>query len=182
MAKKVNIKELARRYTTAVFDLAKSQNKLDRVEKDLEALKSMLTSEPRLQKVISARTLNGEAQVEFVKEMGKGFDPLTINFLLIVARNSRLQYLGDIIDAFQHQISEEKGELKAEIITAQKLEDKQVAGIVKDLSAKTGKKVIVDQIVKPEIIGGLIVKIGPKMYDYSVKSRLFKLKTKLLSA
>lgn len=182
MAKKVNIKELSRRYTTAVFDLAKSQNKLEAVAKDLERLKEILKNQPRLQKIMSAKTLGGADQVSLVKELGNGFDALTVNFLLIVARNGRLKYLANIVEAFIERIAGENGELKAQITTAAKLDEKQLAAITKDLSAKSGKKIVIEEIIRPEIIGGLIVKIGPKMFDYSVKSRLTRLKNKLKEA
>ena len=147
--------------------------------KDLQGLKTALKSEPALKKSLNAKTLGPKQQVALVRELGKNFDALTTNFLLVVAHNGRLQYLEEIISAFQDQIAEENGELKAEITSAQKLDDKQVASIAKDLSAKSGKKIVLEQIIRPEIIGGLIVKIGPKMFDYSVKSRLTRLKNKL---
>lgn len=182
MAKKVNINELARRYTTAVFELAKSQNKLQQVGRDLESLQTVLKSAPQFIKLISAKTYSPSEQVAALKEFGSKFDPLTVNFLMVVAQNGRLAYLPEIVDAFRNRIAEENGELKAEITTAQKLGEKLLNEIAKDLSVKTGKTVKVTENVRPEIIGGLIVKIGAKMFDYSVKSRLTRLKNKLKEA
>lgn len=184
MAKKVNIKELARRYTTAVFELAKSENALDKVSKDLEALEALLGDNPELEQLIASPVLSEAEQVETISQLAKAqkFNSLTLNFLSIVARNGRLQYLRQIVTAFRDKIAEENGEIKAEITTAQELSAAQISAIAKDLGAKTGKTVVVIQNVRPEIIGGLIVKIGPKMFDYSIKSRLTKLKNKLKEA
>lgn len=182
MAKKVNIKELARRYTTAVFDLAKSEGKLERITSDLQAVAQLLQAEPRLKKLLGAKNINVNEQMSLIKAAAKGFDPLTLNFLMVVTRNGRLHNLSDIIEAFEDQVAESKGEIKAQITTAQELSDKQLKDIAKDLSSKTGKTVKITQNVRPEIIGGLIIKIGAKMFDYSVKSRLTRLKNKLKEA
>ncbi len=182
MAKKVNINELARRYTTAVFELAKSTNKLAQVGKDLEALQGLLAEQGSLAKMLGAKNLSHADQIAVIKDLGKKFDSLTLNFLMLIAQNGRLEYLSEITSAFQDRIAEENGELKAEITSAQKLAVEQLAAIAKDLSAKTGKTVKITENVKPEIIGGLIVKIGARMFDYSIKSRLTRLKNKLKEA
>jgi len=182
MAKKVNIKELARRYTTAVFELAKATNKLQQVGQDLEGLQNLIKGAPQFIKILSAKTSTASEQIAALKEFGSKFSPLTVNFLMVVAQNGRLAYLSEIIEAFQDRIAEENGEIKAEITSAQKLDEKQLAAIAKDLSAKTGKTVKITENVKEDIIGGLIIKIGAKMFDYSVKSRLTRLKNKLKEA
>ncbi len=181
MAKKVNIKELARRYTTAVFDLAKSTNSLNAIAKDLEKLEDLIKSEASIQKFLTSPVVSETEQTSVVREIGKsqGFNSLTVNFLLIIVRNGRLQYLREIAKAFRERIAEENGEIRVEVISAQKLSPTQVKQVAEDLSVKTGKKVMLDESVKPEIIGGLIIKIGSKMFDFSIKSRLNKLKNQL---
>ena len=181
MAKKVNINELARRYTTAVFDLAKSEGSLDKVAKDLDTIETLAKTDDYFKRFLNSPVLAEAAQIAMMQEFSKSqkLNKLTLNFLLIVVKNGRLQYLTQIIKSFRERIAAELGEIKAEITTAQKLTDKQLAAIAKDLSNKTGGKIKITETVKPEIIGGLIVKIGAKMFDYSVKSRLTKLKNKL---
>ena len=99
MAKKVNIKELARRYTTAIFELAKSTNKLNQVGKDMEALQELLKSESGLGKMLGAKTLFHAEQLAVIKDLGKKFDSLTVNFLMLIAQNGRLEYLSEITGA-----------------------------------------------------------------------------------
>jgi F-type H+-transporting ATPase subunit delta len=184
MAKKANIQELARRYTTAVFELAKSSGALDSVAGDLDKVVQTLAVDEKLRKKLNSPLLTAEKQVELVREVAKALKlgSVTTNFLLIVARNRRVKYLDEIINAFQTKIAEEKGELKAIVTSAEKLSDEQVKQLESELSKKTGKAVQIQEHVEPDIIGGLIVKIGSKMVDYSVRSRLNKLKNQMKAA
>jgi F-type H+-transporting ATPase subunit delta len=184
MAKKTNINELARRYTTAAFELAVADKALDKVSADLENLKSGLLGDEKTARFLNSPLLTAEKQVEFIKGAVKELklNSITQNFLLVVARNRRLGNLAKIIEAFQEKIAEEKGEVSAKIISATELDNAQVKKISDDLGKKTGKQVIVKVEVDPSIIGGLIVKIGSAMYDYSVKTKLNRLAEQLKKA
>ena len=183
MAKKENIREIARRYTTAVLELAKSGNSLDEVRQELQEVLAAV-SEAETAKSLRSPLLSATRQLEIVRELGKKVkaSSITTNFLLIIAKNRRLGSLPQIIEYFLERIAEEKGEIKAEVRTAQKLEAAQIAEIETALGKKTGKKVIVAEKVEPALIGGLAVKIGSKLYDYSIKSRLSKIKNQMKSA
>ncbi|PIR34373.1 MAG: F0F1 ATP synthase subunit delta [Alphaproteobacteria bacterium CG11_big_fil_rev_8_21_14_0_20_44_7] len=184
MAKKLNTKELSRRYVTAIFELAKSSGALSKVAKDLDEVQSLLSTSEVLKAMINSPIVSAEQQmiaVEQISEKGK-FDALTRNFLTVVAKNRRLKYLAEIITAFKKKISEDNNEIQAEVISAVQLSDAMVNKIKKELSAETGKKVELETQIDAEIVGGLIIKIGSKMYDYSVKSRLNKLRNDLRQA
>lgn len=184
MAKKTNINELARRYTTAAFELANSNKALDKVSADLQILSAQLEGEAKTQKFLNSPLLTAERQVEFAKGFAKELKlhDITTNLLLVVGRNRRLGNLKQIIAAFQERIAEEKGEVSATIISATELDDAQVKQITADLGKKTGKQVVATVQVDPALIGGLIVKIGSAMYDYSVKTKLLRLSENLKKA
>ncbi len=184
MAKKVNIQELSRRYTTAIFELAKSQNALDSVAAELDGVTALLAENQELQKMLNSPLLSAAEQVTTVSELARSnkLSPLATNFLLVVANNRRMANLNDIIRAFRERIAEEKNEVTAEVTTAEKLSDGQLKELSAELGKKTGKTVVIEEKIDDTVIGGLVVKIGSKMFDYSVRARLNKLRNQLKSA
>lgn len=184
MAGKLNIKELSRRYTTAVFELAKSEKKLSKLEKDLAEIEAIVRDSKELQRLINSPLISTNEQIAVLKEICKkaGFDSLTMNFLLVVARNRRLEFLPQIVASFRSRIQEEAGQVKAEVISAEKLGAAEIKKIEKEISAKTKKDIQLIEKIDPEIIGGLIIKLGSKMYDYSVRSRLSRMAKDMRSA
>ena len=184
MAKKTNIQELARRYTTAVFELAKSQNKLDKLSEELGQVNAAIKADESIRKMFGSPVLTSQKQVEIVRGLASklGLDPLTTNFLLVVAKNRRVKNLSEINDAFRAQINEELGFVNAQVISAEKLDESELKDLEAGIAKKTGKKVKIEESVDASIMGGLIVRIGSKMIDYSVKSRLNSLRNKLKSA
>ena len=184
MAKKTNINELARRYTTAAFALADSKNQLDAVAADLSKLNNGLLADAKVLKFLNSPLLTAQKQVDFIKGAAKELNvsPITQNLLLVVARNRRLGNLKQIIASFEAKIAEKKNQVTAKVTSATKLDDAQIQQIAGDLSKKTGKQVIVNAVVDESLIGGLIVKIGSAMYDYSVKTKLNRLAQQMKKA
>lgn len=184
MAKKTNVNELARRYTTAAFQLAVSEKALDKVSADLKNLENQFLADEKVVKFLNSPLLTPAKQVEFIKGVAKelGVSSITQNLLLVVAKNGRLGNLKAVVSAFKEKIAEEKGEVTAKIISASELDDAQIKQISADLGKKTGKQVVVQAEVDPSIIGGLIVKIGSSMYDYSIKTKLNRLAEQLKKA
>ena len=184
MAKKTNINELARRYTTAAFQLAVSEKALDKVSADLTNLEAQLLGDAKTAKFLNSPLLTPAKQVEFIKGVTKELkvNSITQNLLLVVAKNGRLGSLKAIISAFQEKVAAERNEVTAKIISATELSEAEVKQISADFGKKTGKQVVVQAEVDPSIIGGLIVKIGSAMYDYSVKTKLNRLAEQLKKA
>jgi len=184
MAKKINVNELARRYTTAAFALASASKKLDVVASDLAGIQSQLSADEGAIKLLSSPLLTAEKQVAFAREFGKkiGANDITLNFLLIVARNRRLKYLPQIIAEFQNKIAAEKNEATAVVTSSQKLDDAELKQIADNLSKKTGKKINIKEVVNSAIIGGLIVQIGSVMFDNSIRTKLNRLAANLKKA
>lgn len=165
---------LSGRYATALFQLARESRAIDSVGKSLETLKgalgqsadfATLTTNPRLSRAAAAK---GVAAVSKALKI----DTLTANFLGVLAQNRRLGQLGAVIAAYNMLASGHRGETTAEVTSAHPLDSSQVDALKKQLRAKIGRDVAVDLKVDPQILGGLIVKIGSQMIDSSIKTRL----------
>jgi F-type H+-transporting ATPase subunit delta len=181
MAKKVNINELARRYTTAALQLAKATNKLDAVAADLIKLQDALKADEGAQRLFSSPLLTAQKQVAAAREIAKnlGITDVSQNLLLVIARNRRLKYLSQIIEVTLERIATLKGEQKIVVTSAVKLDEASLNALAANFVKKTGKKITVEEKLDESIIGGVIVKIGSEMYDNSVKTQLTAIKNEL---
>ena len=106
-----------------------------------------------------------------------GLDPLTTNFVGVIARNGRKGQLREIIRAFRRIAAEHRGETSAEVTTAHPLNDDQLAALRQQLRVRAGRDVAIDATVDPQILGGLVVKLGSQMIDASIRSKLNRLAT-----
>src|SRR3546814_9636145 len=109
-------------------------------------------------------------------------DPITANFLGVLAQNRRLGQLGNVIRAFNLLAAAHRGETTAEVTSAHPLSDDQVAALKKNLKSRLGRDVAVDLTVEPAILGGLVVKIGSQMIDGSIRTKLDRKSTRLNSS
>jgi F-type H+-transporting ATPase subunit delta len=165
---------LAGRYASALFDLAREQNLVSAVEGDLENLGQAiresadlagLIRNPQVSREAAARAMAGVAGV-------LGSSDLTKNFLGVLADNRRLAALPDVIRAFATIAAAHRGEVTAEVTSAHPLDDSQLAALAAKLKERDGRDVKLRTQVDPEILGGLIVKIGSQMIDSSIRTRL----------
>jgi F-type H+-transporting ATPase subunit delta len=128
-------------------------------------------------------TLGADQKKNIIKEIAKEIaDPIFLNFCFLLIDRGRLKYLDSITNAYRHLVNEKLGLIEAELVTAQPLEDAFIEGIRKKLETAYQKKVALSTIITPEILGGMIIKIGNKRLDESVLERLSKLKKTLLAA
>lgn len=169
---------VAGRYATALFELARDSNKLKQVEKDLAALQSMLEKSAELQRLVRSPVFSAEDQTRALlavlsKAKIKG---LTVNFLSLIARNRRLFGLADMIAAFRTLCAQHRGEIIADVATATKLSAAQVKRLKTSLKSALGQDVAVEARIDPELLGGLVVKVGSRMIDNSLKTKLDNLK------
>jgi F-type H+-transporting ATPase subunit delta len=162
------------RYASALFDLASEQGFVTAVETDLEKLGEALKESPELAALIrdpkvsrdeTARVMDGIAGV-------LGLSPITKNFLGVIAANRRLSALPDIVRAFAAIAAAQRGEVSAEVTSAHPLSDDQLAQLASRLKAREGKEVKLKASVDPEILGGLVVRIGSSQIDSSIRTRL----------
>lgn len=165
---------LAGRYATALFDLAREAGTIETVEQSLATLKAalaesddfrMLTTSPLLSRADAGRGVAAAAKA-------MKLDPLTANFLGVLAGNRRLAQLGNVIRAFASLAADHRGETTAQVTSAHPLSASQVSELKAQLKARVGREVSVDLSVDPAILGGLVVKVGSQMIDSSIRTRL----------
>jgi F-type H+-transporting ATPase subunit delta len=168
---------IASRYASAIFDLSLESGSLQSLEADVDALDAALKSSPDLRAMI-ASPLYGRAEqgasIGLIAS-GLGVSPMFSNLLALMASKRRLFVLPQLVTALRTMIATEKGEVTAEVTSAVVLSDAQSAQLAKTLSAQAGKDVKIKATVDETLIGGLVVKIGSKMIDTSIRSKLMAL-------
>jgi F-type H+-transporting ATPase subunit delta len=175
---------LAERYAAALFELADERRALDEVANDLRQLRAMINQSPDLRRLVRSPVLSRAEQARAIAAIAEkaGLSPLTRNFLGLVASNRRLFAVPDMIEAYLRQLAERRGEVTAEVRAAQELTPAQRAAVEEQLKRVVGSKVAVDIQVDPGLLGGLVVKVGSRMVDASLKSKLHRLQAAMKGA
>jgi F-type H+-transporting ATPase subunit delta len=169
---------MAGRYATALFELALESNALDSVQADLAAFDALTAQNPDLARLVRSPVFSaGEQERALAAILDKAaVTGIAANFLRVVAQNRRLFAVRDIIRSFNALLARHRGEVTAEVTVAQPLNDARRDEIRDALRAVTGKDVKVAVAVDPSIIGGLKVKLGSRMVDASLRSKLNSIK------
>lgn len=175
------IKLIASRYGSALFDLALSENALGSVEQSIPGLEALTSDETTWKKLASNPVISAEKKLDAIHAALKGITlpPLLKNFLRKMAENGRLDVLADIVADFKKRASEHRGELGAEVISAKPLDKKAQDSLKETLKKQSGRDVAVTFRVDPALLGGVIIRSGPKMLDYSLRGRLGAMKETL---
>lgn len=167
------------RYATALFELAEEAGAVDSVASDAAALKAAFAEAPDFVAALSDPSISradmGRAVAALADKMG--LIDLTRRFLGLVASKRRMGVLPETLDAFQALVAAKRGEAAVEIQSAAPLSDAQKSSLSEALAAKLGKKIHMVATVDPELIGGLVVKMGSRMIDASIRSKLARLQT-----
>lgn len=178
MASEAGVSGLAERYAKALFELADEQKALDAVADDLRALRAMIAASADFRRLIRSPVLSRAEQAKAIAAIAgrAGFSVLTRNLLGVAARNRRLFVLPEVIAGYLHELAARRGEVSAEVTAAQALTPAQTDAVNEQLRKAVGRKVAVDIRVDPSLIGGIIVKVGSRMVDASLKSKLARLR------
>jgi F-type H+-transporting ATPase subunit delta len=168
---------LATRYATALFALAREQRSLDAVARDLDAVAAALAESDELRRLVATPLLSRAEQGRAVGLLAEqaGLQDLTRRFLGVLAENRRLQALPAVVAAFRSLLAAERGEVEAEIVSAAPLTDEQVGAVEGGVRRFAGRQVRLTRKVDPGLLGGLVVRVGSRMVDASLRSRLVKL-------
>lgn len=175
---------MAGRYAVALFELAREQNALDETARDLEGLRTLVAESDDLRRLIRSPVVSREEQARAITAVSEraGFGQLTTRFLGLLAHKRRLFALPDVIDAFDAMLAAHRGEVSAEVISAVALTDEQTAEIRKQLAASVGQEVTLSTAVDPRLLGGLVVRLGSRMIDASLRTKLRQLELAMRGA
>jgi F-type H+-transporting ATPase subunit delta len=168
---------LAERYALALYELADEQKSLDLVADDLKSLRALIAESADLRRLIRSPVLGRAAQGKAIAALADraALQTMSRNFLGLLARNRRLFALPEMIQHFLATLAQRRGEITAEVVAAQELSPAQRESLGEQLHKAVGQKVEVDIRVDPGLIGGLTVRLGSRMVDASLKSRLHRL-------
>ncbi|MDB5581390.1 MAG: synthase subunit delta [Bradyrhizobium sp.] len=166
------------RYATALFELARDEKSIDAVKADLEKFEAMLADSADLKRLVRSPVFSaGEQSRALAAVLEKaGISGVAAKFLKVLTANRRLFAVTDVIRAFRALVARFKGEATADVTVAEKLSDKNLDALKTALKSVTGKDVALNVNVDPSIIGGLVVKLGSRMVDSSLRTKLNSIK------
>lgn len=170
---------VAGRYASALFDLATESKSVPATGEALASFAGLIEESDELKRLLRSPVFKAEDQEEAISALAAkaGINGLALNFLKLMAKNRRLAAVPDAISAYQALVAKSKGEVTAEVISAEKLSDKQLTDLKAALKSAVGSDVALTPKVNPAILGGLIVKVGSRMMDNSLLTKLNSLKS-----
>lgn len=168
---------LAGRYATALFELAVEENNLDKVADDLGILQGLLDDSADLQRLVKSPVLSREDQMRAMAAILTRADAcdLALRFVGLLAEQRRLFVLSAVIDRFIQLLAAHRGEIRAQVISAHTLSDERLDHIRATLSTVLGGDVVIDAQTDEDMIGGLVVRVGSRMVDASLRSKIQRL-------
>jgi F-type H+-transporting ATPase subunit delta len=177
------ISEASERYSSALFELARDAGSLDGVSAALDQFIAMLESSADLERLVSNPVFTADEQVGAINAVlaKAGIDGLAANFIKLVATKRRLFAIRGMVAGFRARLAAHKGITFAEVTVPAPLSDKNRAAVLEALQAKTGQTISLSEKVDPSIIGGLVVKMGSRMIDASLKTKLNAIKLAMTS-
>ena len=165
---------IASRYAAAVFELANESKSVAKIESDLDALNGALTDSADFNALIHSPIYSREEQTDAIAAIASkmGLTSLMSNTLAVMADKRRLFVLPQLVQSLRNLIAESKGEVGADVVSAKALTKAQTDKLAKTLKAQFGKTVTINATVDESLIGGLVVKVGSKMIDTSIRAKL----------
>lgn len=173
------ISGVAGRYANALFELALEEKAIDAVKGELEKFDALIAESPDLNRLVRSPVYGADEQLKALSAIldRAGIRGIASNFLRVITTNRRLFAVRDMIRAFRALVARHRGEVTAEVTVAETLNDKNLAALKGALKSVTGgKNIDLDVKIEPAIIGGLIVKLGSRMIDSSLRTKLNAIK------
>jgi F-type H+-transporting ATPase subunit delta len=162
------------RYANAVFELAQEQRAVDALSADLSALRKAMDSSPDLARLVKSPVFGSDTQARAMKavleKMGAG--ALATNLILLLAQKRRLFVLDAIIASYERLVARSRGETESQVTSARELSDGEVAELKSVLKSRLGREPRLATKVDPSLLGGLVVKVGSRMIDSSIRTKL----------
>lgn len=172
---------VARRYARALFDLSQEKGLVDQVDREFGMVVGMINENPQFKAVIDDVLISPAVKRDLVEKLYMGkVSPLVLNFLLVVVRKRREAYLPNMYRAFLDLANEARGIVEVEVRSAVPLPEETAQRLEEKLVSRLGKRVKFQTQVAPDLIGGLVVRVGDELMDGSVKTRLRRMRDRLV--
>lgn len=170
---------VAERYATALFELASEERTVETVSNDFATLQSLLGDSLELARLVKAPVFSAQQQKLGMDAVLQRIEasPLTVRFVLTLATKRRLSALSAIIDAYEQLVAEQKGEIKADVTAARPLSEAETRDLKRTLKEKLGREARLSTKVDASLLGGLVVKVGSRMIDSSLRTKLESLRS-----
>jgi len=175
---------VAGRYATALFELAKDERSVDVVKADLDRFNAMIAQSTDLDRLVKSPVFTSEEKIKALSAVldAAGLSGTAAKFLKVLTANRRLFVVGDVIKAYGVLVTAFKGEASADVTVAEPLNDKNLDALKAALKSAIGREVSLNVKIDPAIIGGLIVKVGSRMVDSSLRTKLNSIKNAMKEA
>ena len=169
---------VAGRYASSLYELAKDSKALEIVEQGLSTVQGLLDSSEDFHRMVRSPVHSASEQAAAIAAIASkaGITGLAANFLQVMAKNRRLFVLPETIKAFQAMVARDRGEVSAEVVSAHPLSEAQQSQLLETLTSSTGKIIKMKTKVDPSLLGGMVVKVGSRMIDSSLRTKLDALK------
>lgn len=174
---------VAKRYAEALFNVANEKNLLDKVEQDLKVAAEILNNTEDLMTFLRHPQVDSQKKKNLIDSSFKdSIAVISKNFLFQLIDNHRIEFIEDILRIYVKLANDVRGVLDVEAVTAVPLDDSENGKVIQSLSGKFGKQIRLTNVIDPSVIGGMIVKIGDRIYDGSVNKQLKVLKRSLTAS
>ena len=172
---------IANHYGNAFFEVAKDQNDLAAIAKELDQLQTILKAQPKLMAFMTSPQIKVEAQQTVIAALKKDASPLVTNLIQMTYDYSRFELLSQIINEFNKLYDEERQIVHVTVVTVSKLDEDQKQRLATAFAKRLGaKQVMINEEIDPSIIGGVILKSNSRIYDGSIKTKLEQIKRTLI--
>ncbi len=178
----MNRKRIARRYAKALFDLAREQGRIEPVGQELRELYDLLASNPELRTTLLTPVLPRRVKAEVLGALLEKLGPsdLVANFLRVLLEARKLPALPDILEAYDTLADEAAGRVRGEVVTALPLDEAELEAIRQALAKRLQKEIVLSTRQSPEILGGVMARVGNLVFDASLRTQLQRLRDSLM--
>jgi len=178
----MSLQPVARRYAKALFELAVEQNAVEKITAEVKSVADTIASSPELAAALASPTVPVPSRKAIMSQIADklGVSPIVKNAILLITDHNRANALPRIANALSELADEKAGKLRAEVTSAAPLSEPQYSKLTATLEKITGRKISLLKKTDPTLIGGVVTRIGDKVYDGSVKSRLEEIRLSLL--
>jgi len=174
--------ETSERYSRALFEVAKEEGELLKIEEDINKFDSLIKNSSDINNFLQNPTQSTENQNSLINLLSEklNFSKNLKNFFLLLIKKRRIFFVSKIINSFLKLCSKKRGEIKASLISSKELTKSELENISKDLSLSMGSTIKFNYKIDEELIGGLKLQLGSFMIDTSIKNKLKKFEQRML--